>query len=137
MSGNRPQKRSHNAQMKAAASGAALGPRVRNLRLMELFLEAEKADELEQLAARAPVPDSPAVVAFKATLQAQRDAADAARARNAADAAANVQAQAAAAEQARNNLKQANFSPWPTPTKGNFLKKKDDFSQIYPYHRSW
>jgi hypothetical protein len=104
--------------MAAAASGALLGGRrVRNSRLKELF-EAEKADELEQLAARAPVPDSAAVVAFKTKMQVQRDAADAARARDAANAAANNQAQAAALEQASNNLKHANFTPWPIPTTG-------------------
>jgi hypothetical protein len=121
MSGNGPPKRgrSYNAEMAAAASGALLGARrVRNSRLFEFLLEAEKADELEQLAARAPVPDSPAVVAFKTKMQAQRDAADAARARDAANAAANNQAQAAALEQASNNLKHANFTPWPIPTTG-------------------
>jgi hypothetical protein len=71
------QKRSHNAEMAEAAKGT-LGARRRSNSRLAALIEAEKVDELDDRAARAPEPDSAAVVDFKKKLQEQREAADAA-----------------------------------------------------------
>ena len=111
------QKRSHNAEMAEAAKGT-LGARRRSNSRLAALIEAEKVDELDDRAARAPEPDSAAVVDFKKKLQEQREAADAAARAHAAEANDKAVVEAAARQQHVAGLNKPNFSTWPVATTG-------------------
>jgi hypothetical protein len=106
------QKRSHNAEMAEAAKGT-LGARRRSNSRLAALIEAEKVDELDDRAARAPEPDSAAVVDFKKKLQEQREAADAAARAHAAESNDKAVVDAAARQQHAAGLNKPNFSKWP------------------------